>query len=330
MTPTAWPSRPPRHACPASCARSPGASASARPSSGRTGTPPRPGWRSLLRRPEGTGRGTARDRGHEQMLASYLQRYCTKNDTIGFFGPVGWGRLGERGGAIERAPRPGAARRAAGLLRGLGDRRARRPARGGRGDRAPGWLPGARPSCGGRAASTSPPAARSSSSARSPRALFAACDGTRPARELVRELSTILPCRSAPRRPLRHAGGPHAKGVVNWGFQIPLVARPPRRALRELLARGRGRAAARARPGPPRRHGRGARRRRPRHRLAGELDRALDGLEERFPRRPAGRPPAARTARSTPGARWSTRSAAATSTSSWAPASSPSSPPLSR
>ena len=24
------------------------------------------------------------------MIASYLQRYCLKNDTIGFFGPVGW------------------------------------------------------------------------------------------------------------------------------------------------------------------------------------------------------------------------------------------------
>lgn len=26
-------------------------------------------------------------------LASYLQRYCTKNDTIGFFGPIGWGEI---------------------------------------------------------------------------------------------------------------------------------------------------------------------------------------------------------------------------------------------
>ncbi len=27
---------------------------------------------------------------HRMMLAKYLQRYCLKNDTIGFFGPVGW------------------------------------------------------------------------------------------------------------------------------------------------------------------------------------------------------------------------------------------------
>lgn len=27
---------------------------------------------------------------NEELVASYLQRYCVKNDTIGFFGPVGW------------------------------------------------------------------------------------------------------------------------------------------------------------------------------------------------------------------------------------------------
>lgn len=27
-----------------------------------------------------------------QLIAKYLQRYCAKNDTIGFFGPIGWGR----------------------------------------------------------------------------------------------------------------------------------------------------------------------------------------------------------------------------------------------
>jgi hypothetical protein len=41
--------------------------------------------------------GTARrskDRGRELVIASYLQRYCLKNDTIGFFGPVGWAYAG--------------------------------------------------------------------------------------------------------------------------------------------------------------------------------------------------------------------------------------------
>jgi hypothetical protein len=39
----------------------------------------------------GVGRSRrSKDRGRELVVASYLQRYCLKNDTIGFFGPVGW------------------------------------------------------------------------------------------------------------------------------------------------------------------------------------------------------------------------------------------------
>jgi len=29
----------------------------------------------------------------KEVVATYWQRYCTKNDTIGFFGPVGWARF---------------------------------------------------------------------------------------------------------------------------------------------------------------------------------------------------------------------------------------------
>jgi Lantibiotic dehydratase, N terminus len=38
-------------------------------------------------------RRNSKHRQHEELLASYWQRYCVKNDTIGFFGPVGWGVL---------------------------------------------------------------------------------------------------------------------------------------------------------------------------------------------------------------------------------------------
>src|SRR5580693_10510526 len=47
----------------------------------------------LAQRLQDAGVGTSRrskDRGRELVIASYLQRYCLKNDTIGFFGPVGW------------------------------------------------------------------------------------------------------------------------------------------------------------------------------------------------------------------------------------------------
>ena len=37
----------------------------------------------------------SRQRQREELIATYWQRYCVKNDTIGFFGPSGWGKLGD-------------------------------------------------------------------------------------------------------------------------------------------------------------------------------------------------------------------------------------------
>src|SRR5580692_4320378 len=51
-----------------------------------------PGLAQFLRDHD-AGPGAARrskQRQRELVIASYLQRYCLKNDTIGFFGPVGW------------------------------------------------------------------------------------------------------------------------------------------------------------------------------------------------------------------------------------------------
>ena len=53
---------------------------------------------------EGPAKGW-RQRRREELIANYLQRYCLKNDTIGFFGPVGWVRLGGSG-AISATPGP--------------------------------------------------------------------------------------------------------------------------------------------------------------------------------------------------------------------------------
>ena len=48
----------------------------------------------------------SRRRGWVDGVASYWQRYCSKNDSIGFFGPLAWGAFGEatavRSGALER------------------------------------------------------------------------------------------------------------------------------------------------------------------------------------------------------------------------------------
>jgi hypothetical protein len=47
----------------------------------------------LVRRGPEPGKRNAQRKQHQALVASYVQRYCAKNDTIGFFGPVGWARI---------------------------------------------------------------------------------------------------------------------------------------------------------------------------------------------------------------------------------------------
>ncbi|MFJ6982543.1 MULTISPECIES: lantibiotic dehydratase [unclassified Streptomyces] len=52
----------------------------------RTGIAPFLRWRP------GVDARSSMPRQREELVAHYWQRFCVKNDTIGFFGPVGWGR----------------------------------------------------------------------------------------------------------------------------------------------------------------------------------------------------------------------------------------------
>lgn len=45
-------------------------------------------------------------RAKEFLVASYAQRYCTKNDTIGFYGPVGWATCTDTGPLLTVRPGP--------------------------------------------------------------------------------------------------------------------------------------------------------------------------------------------------------------------------------
>jgi hypothetical protein len=47
-----------------------------------------------------------RQRNHEELVANYAQRYCVKNDTIGFFGPVAWGRIESGAPTLELSHGP--------------------------------------------------------------------------------------------------------------------------------------------------------------------------------------------------------------------------------
>jgi hypothetical protein len=58
----------------------------------------------LLRADRGSRKHSLRR--HERLALSYLQRYAAKNESIGFFGPIGWGTCTDDGPAIVARPGP--------------------------------------------------------------------------------------------------------------------------------------------------------------------------------------------------------------------------------
>lgn len=189
------------------------------------------GLASFVRRPSEKEAGAKRHREHGRMLASYLQRYCTKNDTIGFFGPVSWARLSESDEVITA--RPGKELLAArqvyfegwaidAIADCLAADEAMRP-----------WL----------APRLSPLLRREGNLLITPEgqkiqlgplsgALVAGCDGTRSARVLLRELGDIPAEHKATL--LGMLADFQSQGILRWGFQIPLTP-TPELSLRELL-----------------------------------------------------------------------------------------------
>ena len=61
----------------------------------------------LERRAGPPERRNTKHRQHEALVASYLQRYCAKNDTIGFFGPVSWSQIDDGPGIRVTHAAPG-------------------------------------------------------------------------------------------------------------------------------------------------------------------------------------------------------------------------------
>ena len=58
---------------------------------------------SLLRAPAKRNNQT---RKGERLITLYLQRYCAKNEMIGFFGPLAWGVFADDGPAVIQRPGP--------------------------------------------------------------------------------------------------------------------------------------------------------------------------------------------------------------------------------
>jgi hypothetical protein len=181
---------------------------------------------------DGDGQTTWKTRQREQLVVSYLQRFCAKNDTIGFFGPVGWATVGEAAEpiAVRHGPDFLAGRRvffegwgidalAAALAAQPGLRPALAPRRGVF-VRADGELVAQAPGAG------LPPEMR---------ALLALCDGRNAARQLAARLvaAGTLPDESAVYALLERLA---AAGLVTWGFDLPLALEPERALRRRIEA----------------------------------------------------------------------------------------------
>lgn len=180
-------------------------------------------------------RHSSEQRRRQELIARYLQRYCVKNDTIGFFGPVGWARWRVEGSAI--AARPGrelTARRRVYFEAWCIDALA---AALNTGNRLRPWLPPARlpyihlDGCL-LSVPSSPPVELSPGTA----AVLAACDGRRPAQVLAQDLIR------------QHAGlfvseadvyavldGLAAARRIVWSSAIPLETPHPERLLTGFL-----------------------------------------------------------------------------------------------
>ena len=184
----------------------------------------------LLRRsPDDAGRDR-KHRGHEDLVINYLQRYCLKNDTIGFFGPVGWAKFVDVEGATMTV-HPGAN----GLLasrkvffEGWGlDELARRLSAD-KGVRS--WIaPRVMPYLHVDGTKLTLPFAPPINISLKQSALIRACDGERPAQEIVAELLSNAT--------LGFKGEQEvwmlleylcAKGFLSWTLEVPIEPKPER------------------------------------------------------------------------------------------------------
>ena len=189
------------------------------------------GLGAFLRKPAGERR-SARDRGHAQMLASYLQRYSIKNDTIGFFGPVGWARISDSRTVVTLHPGQDllASRQVfleCWAIDAVADKLAEDEA-------MRQWLSPKRSPYIWQANATTwmtpfGPVEFGPISSR----FLAGCDGTRSVRAMLRDLGPDLtPDKEAILWGL--LADFHAKGILRLGFQIPLTP-TPEIVLRKLL-----------------------------------------------------------------------------------------------
>jgi hypothetical protein len=179
---------------------------------------------------------TSRRRQHEELVASYLQRYCTKNDTIGFFGPVAFARLAEEAEAISVRCGPGLVERRAvyfetWCIDTLAEVLGRNPAI------LPWLAPRLKPSFFLEDRVLHRPFGKAVVLPAAQACLVARCDGRRVARDLARDLvaDPAVPL-STEEEVYRLIEELCKSRVLTWALQVPPDLHPDQ-SLAELLAR---------------------------------------------------------------------------------------------
>jgi hypothetical protein len=184
---------------------------------------------------ESTSRNSDRRRD-EELIASYLQRYCVKNDTIGFFGPVGWARLSSHGEAVTTLPGPDTIESRTVYFESWGIKSLAEKIAGNK-EALPWISPRRVPYVHVEGTALHLPSARPTMLTEKQSAALRACDG----RQLARDIAATL--RDNPKLGFRSdedvykaLEGLVARGLVVWDFNLPSVPNSEI-VLRRLLER---------------------------------------------------------------------------------------------
>jgi hypothetical protein len=175
-------------------------------------------------------------RRDEELVASYIQRYCVKNDTIGFFGPVGWATLVCEGEAIKALPGPDLIEARTVSLEAWGVQALAEKIAAHKEVLA--WASPTRvPYVRVEGNALRLPLARPTMLTMKQASVLKACDGNRLAREIAASL------RSDPSLAFKGddevykvLDALHARGLIIWNFNLPLMTNSDR-YLRRLLER---------------------------------------------------------------------------------------------
>ena len=191
---------------------------------------------TLIRKQPGAITRGFKRRQNEELVANYLQRYCVKNDTIGFFGPVGWASIAPEGEAIVTNPGPSllAARKV--YFEGwcidslgkkiVGDKAIRR------------WVaPHRKPFIRVEGATLYLGANRLTRLSAKMAAVIQACDGERTAHQIARQLRGDSSLEiNGEQQVYRILEGLCEMGLIGWSIEVPIISHPEQ-ALRQALER---------------------------------------------------------------------------------------------